>query len=82
MTLTFDMRSSDVNQDTPRYIRQLIPKYEWNPSMGLGGDSEHTNKQTDRQTNRGATGINNIDMRYKTLPRLCHVPAPACGYGR
>ena len=29
--------------------------------MGLGGDSEHTDRQTDKQTNRGVTGINNID---------------------
>ena len=32
--------------------------------MGLGGDSEHT----DRQTNRGATGINNIDEGMLTRP--------------
>ena len=40
---------------------KLFPTYEGNRPSGLGGDSEKTNKQTDRQTNRGVTSINKID---------------------
>ena len=37
--------------------------------MGLGGDSEHT----DRQTDRGATGINNMDFYLKFYFNLLHI---------
>ena len=40
--LGFDIKSWDINQDTPRYMRQLIPKHKLNPPMCLGGDSEYT----------------------------------------
>ena len=40
--LGFDIKSWDINQDTPRYMRQLIPKHKLNPPVCLGGDSEYT----------------------------------------
>ena len=50
---------------------KLFPTYEGNRPSGLGGDSEHTNTQTDRQTNRGVTSINKIDewgnIKYKMV---------------
>ena len=57
VTLTFDIRSWDINEVTPRYKMKLFPTYEGNRPSGLGGDNEHTY----RQTNRGTTSINNID---------------------
>ena len=42
---------------------QLFPTYEGNRPSGLGGDSE----QTDKQTDRGATSINNIDELFDEL---------------
>ena len=61
VTLTFDIRSWDINQVTPRYKMKLFPTYEGNRPSGLGGDSGHT--YTHRHTNRGATSINNIDNK-------------------
>ena len=46
-----------MNQVTPRYKMKLFPTYEGNRPSGLGGDSEQTVRQTDRE----ATSINNID---------------------
>ena len=37
---------------------KLFPTYEGNRPSGLGGDREQTNKQT----NRGVTSINKIDV--------------------
>ena len=39
---------------------KLFPTYQGNRPSGLGGDSEHT----DRHTDRGTTSINNIDGDY------------------
>jgi len=50
-----------MNQVTSRYKMKLFPTYEGNRPSGLGGDSE----QTDRQTNRGVTSINKIDKKIQ-----------------
>ena len=50
MTLTFNIRSCDMNQVTSRYKMTLFPTYEGNRPNGLGGDSGQTHKQTDKQT--------------------------------
>ena len=67
MTLNFDIMSSYINQNTPRFIGQLIPEYELNPSTGLGGDSEHT----DTHTYKMATGINTCIL-YNIFPSYLH----------
>ena len=62
MTLTFDIRSLDINHVTSRYEMQLFTIYEENCLSGLGEVREHTHTKTDRQTYRVVTSINNIDL--------------------
>ena len=55
MTLTFDLRSWNIDKDIPRYYTNIIPKNKVSPTTGLGGVREHTNRQTNKQTDRGLT---------------------------
>ena len=50
MTLTFDLRSWNIDKDIPRYNNNMIPKNKVSPTTGLGGVREHTNTQTNKQT--------------------------------
>ena len=42
MTVTFDPRSGNIDNDIPRKANNIIPKNEVNPTTGLGGVHEHT----------------------------------------
>ena len=57
MTLTFDLRSLNIDKVTFGYQYSITPKNEANLINGRPRRSLVTDRQTNRQTNRGPTAI-------------------------